>query len=350
MGWFIYQDNLNLSEPTYGQIFLASCNDVTIANQILFHTSIGIMAIDCFRMEVKNNTCCCNGRFGIFLSSCSYSIVEENICNDNEERGIVIGRSTDLSLSRNKCYYNYYSGVTLGECSYSDIFHNICYKNNNEGLDISSECTDLNFVNNTCYKNNGVGFVLGNLDNILIESNFIGENKYYGISLRDTSNCFFQNNIIIDNTNYGICVFSLSNNNEIHHNNIINTITENYLAYDEGENNLWHSEISLKGNYWSSWLGIGTYLIDGPAEAEDLYPLSEAINYLIPIIEEIACPPIPSPPPYPPPDSTNSDGTSKTKTVSLNSFIIISLVVLSQIRKKNRDLFSISLPKRRKEA
>ena len=45
-------------------------------------------------------------------------------------------------------------------------------------------------------------------------------------------------------------------------------------ALDDGINNTWFDKNTNEGNYWSDWLGVGNYTIDGEANSEDPYPLS----------------------------------------------------------------------------
>ncbi|GAH73330.1 unnamed protein product, partial [marine sediment metagenome] len=79
--------------------------------------------------------------------------------------------------------------------------------------------------------------------------------------------------------------------NIIHHNSFINnSLAEEYTidgertgtigsqGYDEGYNNFWYNEEGKYGNHWSDLEGRKTYPIDGPAEAEDIYPLELTYN------------------------------------------------------------------------
>ncbi len=50
-------------------------------------------------------------------------------------------------------------------------------------------------------------------------------------------------------------------------------------AFDWGQNNNWYNDISLEGNYWSDWSGIGVYELDsysGETSNSDPYPLNSS--------------------------------------------------------------------------
>ncbi|MFW9925873.1 MAG: hypothetical protein ACFFDM_03785, partial [Candidatus Thorarchaeota archaeon] len=45
-------------------------------------------------------------------------------------------------------------------------------------------------------------------------------------------------------------------------------------AQDDGDENMWCEEVLQIGNYWSDYIGEGSYTIPGSAESVDLYPTS----------------------------------------------------------------------------
>ncbi|MHA2085859.1 MAG: hypothetical protein ACW992_11310, partial [Candidatus Thorarchaeota archaeon] len=45
-------------------------------------------------------------------------------------------------------------------------------------------------------------------------------------------------------------------------------------GFDEGRNNTWYDATTEEGNWWSDYSGSGTYIIDGPSNSADQYPIA----------------------------------------------------------------------------
>jgi len=67
--------------------------------------------------------------------------------------------------------------------------------------------------------------------------------------------------------------------NSIYQNSFVNNQGELSQGFDNGIDNLWYNPFIMKGNRWSDWTGVGSYLIAGSANSFDIYPLSGFNQY-----------------------------------------------------------------------
>ena len=186
-GYFTNQNNLKITKPIYGQLFISNCSEFMIKNQVLDQTLIGIHVKFSDRITIMNNNCSFNKKQGILLVQTSNSLIENNILSNNNH-GLVLENSSNISITYNTLTNNYFWGVFLDEDSVNNLVHHNSFYNNNQ---------------------------------------------YYGTS----------------------------------------------QARDDGDN-LWYDEENEEGNYWSDYfVVVGSYYIDGFANAQDLYPLSEPPVY-----------------------------------------------------------------------
>ncbi|MFX1514297.1 MAG: NosD domain-containing protein, partial [Promethearchaeota archaeon] len=121
----------------------------------------------------------------------------------------------------------------------------------------------LVIANNTCVKNYGHGIWLRYVDSNSISWNVLEGNQGYGICLSSVSGIVWHNQTFT----------YFCENNIIHHNFLLNNNNGLIQAYDNGTTNHWFDASSYEGNYWSDYIGIGNYSIDGPIGVEDPYPL-----------------------------------------------------------------------------
>jgi parallel beta-helix repeat protein len=246
--------------------------------------------------KIENNICSNNGQNGIAITGSSESLVSKNLCENNGDIGIYIQSSSTTSLLENTCSSNNY-GLSIVFSENSVLTENTCSENQEFGfycLDSSNVLFERNNI-----LGNDLGFVVHETEFLTIKENYFSQNNL-GLDLSACSNCKINNNIFSKNNFEGIILFGsfyceiylnsfqessgyaifilnemyISRENIIHHNAFqYDKLDESALAYDEGTANIWYSETSMEGNYWKDWSGFGTYSIDGPAGAVDLYPL-----------------------------------------------------------------------------
>lgn len=235
----IYLENKSdiIIDSDTGQIIIINCKDITINNQTLSNTTVGIelyKSNNCtiFNNSISNNVYPC---WGIMLLWSNNTIVLNNSIKHIHE-AIYLEKTNGNIIREN----------TVSECG-------------------------------------GVGIYL-NWDtiNTIIEDNIIFSCDK-AIEFYDSSNNTIRYNNIINNEK-GIWVRSSSNNNKFYLNNLINSSL--YHARDEG-NNEWFNEFTSLGNYWDDYTGmdmngdgIGDTPYDIPGDSnQDYYPLMNPYNY-----------------------------------------------------------------------
>ena len=276
-----------------GQVLMANCTDVRIENENLSDTCVGIELAFCEWINVTDNNCSNNSRFGAYLYSCRNTSLVNNTCSNMvgwDCCGIFMSNSDDNVLSDNTCSNidSYYGGICLSySINNSLVFNNCSSDHSGMYLVWSSNNTILNSI---CNSNVEEGILLiSSCDNDLIGNNLSANNR--GVSLSSSGSNTLINNIISNSTEYGLFISGLdSSNNRIwnntfyHNNGTSDTYDPAHIqAYDDGTGNRWNSTNGY-GNYWSDWTtpddlpryGIvdGPYDIDGSAGAQDFYPLT----------------------------------------------------------------------------
>ena len=139
-------------------------------------------------------------------------------------------------------------GVELVYSNYNIISKNTLNNNNFAGLYIES--SNFNTVKINKIQNNSYGITLQLANSNNIKNNKISINTYGCYLYLSNSNIFSGNNILYNT--YGILFNFPSNNNNIHHNNLIDN---GYNAWDENKKtNTWDD--GKKGNYWDDYTKI----------------------------------------------------------------------------------------------
>ena len=293
-----------------GIYLFQSDNNRLVNNTCKMNKWNGIQIDVSSHIELINNTCIENERLGIYLKSCPYNSIVNNTCLRNRDlselhsHGIRLLNSPFNNLTGNIIGSNIGNGIYLEYSSDCLIYNNYIY-NHSGYSDITIfghaiycyESSDIQVYNNEGFNNYGSCWI-ENSNRMNISSNLWVLSENYTIEVFDSINCSFQYNILNLNKNgihvtdsssnlfsynliqncefYGMSIYGSSTNNVIHHNSFIeNNLGGSSQGYDESVGNLWYDNISKEGNFWSNYLGTGNYSIDGPANSEDLYCLTE---------------------------------------------------------------------------
>ncbi len=203
--------------------------------------------------------------------------------------GISISNTNSFFIIKNCIVYTGYIGILLRDVSggTSWIINNTCISRSGDGGGIGlSDTTNSTIKFNTC-KNFMQGIHLNYASYCLIKLNLMDGNNYQGINIRYSSYNIIINNTVKMSPEHGIALVGNANWNEVYNNILIDnaysetynvdgrlTGTINSQGFDEGNNNFWYDDVNDQGNYWSDYLGIGNYSIDGPAGTKDIYPNS----------------------------------------------------------------------------
>ncbi|MBY9002102.1 MAG: right-handed parallel beta-helix repeat-containing protein [Candidatus Heimdallarchaeota archaeon] len=269
LGYFINLNNINIQETIYGQLILINCSEIIVSGQELYNTSTGISVYFCSDITIENNLCYENNLQGIYVSSSDHTIINENECSYNLENGIYVV-STNVTISDNICLNNTKSGIYFRNLIETNIVYNNCTQNL-YGIYAEDSLGGVIF-HNLCYKNSLYG--------IYIPKEDLSPWSIQEIKLAPSDSCLITYNYLIENIEYGIYVETDNNaiyNNTFYDNNLAGTSQ----AFDSGTGNIWYNAAASQGNYWSDWLGTGSYVIDGSAGSLDLYPFTEPIPPLV---------------------------------------------------------------------
>ena len=318
---YYYKNQTGITAPAgAGQVLMANCADMRIANQNLDGVVVCIELAFCTGTNVTNNTCTCDyyhGWYGIYLVYSSGNHLINNKCSDfvngygiyllfsdgndlirndcsGVNEGLVIWYSNRNYLADNLCLY-VGSGIDLFG-AWGSIVINNHLSHNGHGVYIAYGGNNL-VANNTCSWNIDGIYTRQSSNNDLIGNNCSSNNKGIYLAESDNYDNLIQWNVIADNSEYGIDILS-GNNNRILNNSFLrnNGATdtcdpEHVQACDDGNGNFWNSTEGC-GNYWSDWTspdvnmdGIvdSPYLLDGSASAKDYCPQTTA-----PVIPEFS--------------------------------------------------------------
>jgi parallel beta-helix repeat protein len=200
-----YWKNINGGEVPAGagEVILVNCENITVSNQNLSNTSIGIQIIDSKNCIIRNNTCSNNVYKGISLLVSESIILENNTCNNNYHTtwmeydytgvGIEILYSNYIILRNNTCFSNNLNGITYKGSYYSKLEHNNCSYNNGSGISIEGSVGNK-FKNNTLIANYEAGILFGSGYN-----NNFSENRFISCGLGMFGYSFFNWDLLFYN-------------------------------------------------------------------------------------------------------------------------------------------------------
>jgi parallel beta-helix repeat protein len=220
-----------------GQVILIGCNNITVQNQELSNTTIGIELLDTYSCLISGNTISSNNDDGIYLFYSGCNNILGNIINSNNGTGIYLYYCSSNNISGNNINSNHNDGILLMISVYNTVVGNTISSNNMDGI-----CLNYYSFENT------------------ISGNNISVNK-----------------------NHGIVLLDFSSDNLLYHNNFINNTQQ---ADYGGCTNTWDNGYPSGGNYWSDFdePSGGAYdnnsdgIIDSPyripgGSNQDRYPL-----------------------------------------------------------------------------
>ncbi len=131
-----YYTNLNstiIAEPVYGQLILINCTNVTVRDQILYNATTGLFLYSCTYSVIINNTCNNNDYYGIYLRYSGSATVANNTCSNNNNYGIEFYYSNFCVVTYNLLQENGGYGIYLRYDSDNNLIHHNIFEDNNLG-------------------------------------------------------------------------------------------------------------------------------------------------------------------------------------------------------------------------
>ncbi len=211
---------------------------------------------------------------GVFLDPTSENVIRENVIENNVANGVHLYLSDHTEVSNNEISGNA-NGIALEDSNENNITLNTIFENGAESEKRQAEYPFLKFSLQAV--TNGHGVFLDPSDYNIIEGNNIFSNTGNGIFLVDSDNTKIYHNVLSVNMLYGVNIDSASGDTVVSSNDFFeNKYPENLepgsQAKDDGQHN------DFDHNYWSDWIGEGSYPIDGVAGNVDANPADNPIN------------------------------------------------------------------------
>jgi parallel beta-helix repeat protein len=184
----------------FGQIILVQCHNITIKNQEITNTFLGIELIETTHCSLCQNTVESNYMAGILLLKSSNNIITGNTIYANYQG--IMAWGDDNMFSNNTITFNNQSGLSLSHCLNTTIVGNVI-SNNDRGIEGGSYST-YTIKDNTISENAYGLMIYGHTESYnLITDNNIYFNTQCGIKFNNVGNTILLNNSITSN-NKGI--------------------------------------------------------------------------------------------------------------------------------------------------
>jgi parallel beta-helix repeat protein len=162
------------------------------------HTGLYLYNVANGRLE---NTTVTNNRYGILLDSVANTVLSANAVPSNEELGIGLGYSTNVTIAGNNISSNRGDRVLNGDGIYVYYSDNVTIAGNNissndrHGLYLYRD-TYVNVTGNNVSSNERHGVYLNQADDITLSGNNLSSNKGYGVYLRFSTNAVIKGNVL----------------------------------------------------------------------------------------------------------------------------------------------------------
>jgi len=287
---YLEEKSNKILEGDAGQVILIKCDNITVQNQDLSNTSIGLFLCDTNNCLILNNTFSSSDYGGILLCRSDNNNISMNIIS-NEDVGIFCYYSHDNTIFSNTISNNMWLGILIRSSNSNSISMNT-FLDNVGGLALDAGSLN-NIVSDNIFINDGV-FVYGAWKNTFLNNfvnnkpliyledesdKIIDENAgqvilvscnnitvtnqeiydiYTGIILIDAHNCHILDNILSSNKEHGIFQTHSSTNNIS-----ANTISDNHfgliIEYSD-ENIIFRNNIN-SNKYYGLYLSSSNHTI-----------------------------------------------------------------------------------------
>ncbi len=259
--------NAYISEPA-AQVILANCTNVTLENQCLSQSEIGVQLGYCNHNIITNNVITHNTHHGIYTAFSENTTITTNTITNNNENGVkfdleshnntihhntitqshtgisVNQQSNNITIHNNTISHNLDIGIALSGITNTTICHNHIHNNTYPGI-MALQTRNMRIIQNYITNNGHVGIFFTAANDSLIQSNNITTNQYHGIYFEHSHHNNVSHNIIANNDYHGIHLAHHSNTNTILYNHVkhningmyLNTVAHNEVHDNNMENN-----------------------------------------------------------------------------------------------------------------
>jgi len=282
---------VNVDNIPVGQILIANCSHVRIANVRILNTAEGVQLNGVNSTIISDSEFSMNNNDGISIQSSRNVTMSHDKMVGNKGNGINVGpgggyvfrsglitlRDSEVGNNGDGIHFESGAGISLNADN-STVTRNTVYTNQLSG--ILSGGTNNTISYNTVTGNGAraapvstVFVLMGGISTSLVPSNpfsdffsitanNISNNYPYGLAIIETRHANVTTNLFSSNQGYGILV-SGSSYGTIYHNNLINDIVEGVEdAPSVQYSSSWSIPYPSGGNYWSDY--AGNDLCSGP--------------------------------------------------------------------------------------
>ncbi|NVM19263.1 MAG: right-handed parallel beta-helix repeat-containing protein [Candidatus Lokiarchaeota archaeon] len=172
---YYYTNEIGLKSNNFtnaGQVILINCNDSSISDLDVSHSSRGILLYNCNKNNISGNIAN-NNLYGISLDNCNNNTISGNEANDNFWNGIDLWGSNNNIITGNTANRNS-AGIGLWKSNYSIITGNILSSNIYYGIWL--EMSNNNTISGNTATSNAIGLFLDNSNYNRVTGNNLIEN------------------------------------------------------------------------------------------------------------------------------------------------------------------------------
>ncbi len=237
---------------------LRNSSYITVENIAVEHAGVGIKLLNSDNNLIKNNEVTKSRGIGIWIDGFSSDsiIIQNSVVNNAgvgigaEGTSITHGNSSNNTISYNVVAKNC-DGMNIWDLIDSTISFNQVYSNQQYGICVDTS-TNVSILNNTIHDHTYGGLLLTDCSGCTISGNEMYGNQA-GVMLDGRGSYTFSSNNIITYNNIhensvGIYMEDFTKDNQLIYNNLINNDRNAYFFFGAGPfPNIWDA------NYWSDW-------------------------------------------------------------------------------------------------
>jgi len=250
-----------------GQIILANCTNLEIADQYLFRINVGLLIGFSSDIHIKNNVFDMNLLYGmkseysqrmeifqnnftnnydaIYLKNCEFNFIHNNnFSNDN--RDCIEMHESHNNVIENNTIFNNTFGLVLDDSNNNTLVSNVFMNNEWHGITLRSSCTNTTVIRNI-FSNSMDGIFLAGTNQTNVSYNYFHPNSG-GAYIENSENIEFYQNIILGSM---LWFYNVGVNTSIHHNDIYG-INGSAITVTQYNKENW---INATYNYWGSKSG-----------------------------------------------------------------------------------------------
>ena len=155
--------------------------------------------------KVRKCQTVCNAQYGVAVTHLAKVDLEDNLCQDNRECGIMYTNAASGAVRNNSCRKNGSYGIGVGGEARPILEGNVCEENSESGIAYKATAAG-NARNNMCRKNTYHGISLHGKAAPTVEGNTCERNKGCGITYFDSAGGKALKNLCHSNGEYQIRV------------------------------------------------------------------------------------------------------------------------------------------------